>query len=320
LIIDPNGFEIVDANDAICDWLGYTRQEVLSLHPWDIETTMSDPAVWLKGLEGLRKIRNKQYEGENRRKDGSTYPVEVRLSYVPLERDYIVVQARDITERRKRERELEATTQRLEESNKKLNEFADVVSHDLRNPLNVAKGRLDLARVEHDSDHLEVVARSHDRMEALITDLLTLAREGKTVETAEWVDFETLVENCWEIAETAEAKLVTDIDGRLRADESRLQQLLENLIRNAVDHGRGDATISIGTLDDGFYVSDDGPGIPEADRKQIFKNGYTTSREGTGLGLSIVQEIAHAHRWEITICDGRDGGACFEVTGGEVSC
>lgn len=317
-IIDTNEFEIVDANDTICEWLGYNREEILSMHPWDIESTMSDPAVWPAGLEQLHSIKNMIFEGENRRKDGSTFPVEVRLSLVSLERDYVVSQIRDITERRKRERELKAVTQQLRESNEKLNEFASVVSHDLRNPLNVAKGRLQLAREEYDSDHLAVVSRSHDRIENLISDLLTLARNGKTVETTEWIDFKPLIKSCWDVTETANATLITETNSRIRADQFRLKQLLENLIRNAVDHGRSDVTISIGELEDGFYVADDGPGIPETDRDQIFESGYTTSRDGTGLGLAIVQEIAHAHDWEITLDETRDNGACFEITGVEL--
>jgi len=317
-IIDAEEFNIVDANDTICEWLGYSREEILSMHPWDIETTMSDPAVWPDGLKRLYRVENMMFEGENRRKDGSTFPVEARLSLVSLERDYVVSQIRDITERQKREHELEAATQQLRESNKKLNEFAGVVSHDLRNPLTVAEGRLQLARQECDSDHLDGVSRAHDRIENLISDLLTLARDGKTIETAEWIDFKPLIENCWDVAETADATLITEIDGRIRADQSRLQQLLENLIRNAVDHGRSDVTISIGELENGFYIADDGPGIPETDRDQIFENGYTTSQNGTGLGLAIVQEIAHAHGWKIALDGTRDNGACFEITGVEL--
>lgn len=318
-IIDADDFEIIDANDTICEWLGYSREEIFSMHPWDIEMTMSDPAVWPKGLARLQEIGHMMEEGTNRRKDGSTFPVEVRLSLVSLERDYIVVQIRDITERREREREVEAATQRLRDSNEKLNEFASVVSHDLRNPLTVATGRLELARQESDSDHLAAVSRAHDRIENLITDLLALARDGKTVETTGWVEFKPLVESCWDVAETADATLVTEIDGRIRADQSRLQQLLENLIRNAVDHGRSDGTISIGDLEDGFYVADDGPGIAEADRDRIFEDGYTTSRDGTGIGLSIVKDIAHAHGWTTTVDETRDNGACFEITGVERS-
>ena len=101
----------------------------------------------------------------------------------------------------------------------------------------------------------------------------------------------------------------------LQADATRLRQLLENLFRNSVDHGGEDVTITVGTLADGFYVADDGPGIPEAERDQVFESGYSTNRDGTGFGLAIVEEIAAGHGWEITVTEGVEGGARFEVTG-----
>jgi signal transduction histidine kinase len=78
-------------------------------------------------------------------------------------------------------------------------------------------------------------------------------------------------------------------------------------------------TVTVGDLDRGFYIEDDGPGIPETDREKVFEAGHTTSADGTGFGLSIVKEIVEAHDWEIRITDGTDGGARFEVTGVEIA-
>jgi signal transduction histidine kinase/PAS domain-containing protein len=213
------------------------------------------------------------------------------------------------TERlRERERDLKRQNERLEE-------FTSVVSHDLRNPLNVAIGRLDVVREECESEHLDVVARAHNRMEALIDDLLTLARQGEAVSETELVDLATLADGCWENVATADATLVTDIDRRIRADRSRLQQLLENLMLNAIDHGGEDVTVTVGALADGFSVEDDGPGIPADDRAQVFEMGYSTAEDGTGFGLSIVEEVADAHGWDVHVTDGATGGARFEITG-----
>ncbi|MEF8894352.1 hybrid sensor histidine kinase/response regulator [Halodesulfurarchaeum sp.] len=204
--------------------------------------------------------------------------------------------------------------QELKRQNYRLDEFTSIVSHDLRNPLNVAEGRLKLAREECDSDHLDDVDRALERMNDLIDDLLTLAREGEQVGEREPVDLAGLTETCWQNVAIADATLMTDIDGRIHADKSRLQQLLENLLRNAVEHSGNDVTIRIGDLDDGFYVADDGPGIPEEDRTEIFESGYSTSDEGTGFGLAIVQQIVDAHDWEIRVTESEAGGAWFEVT------
>jgi len=270
--------------------------------------------------------------------------------------------ALDRVEREQRLRERERL---LERQNERLEEFASIVSHDLRNPLNVAQGRLALVYEDCESDHLDAVATAHGRMNALIDDLLTLAREGETAGDATAVDLAAVAEASWRHVETPGATLVCDADRRLRASESRLQQLLENLFRNAVEHGStgnrtaqrsGDAvehgstssrsqtrddsvehgstssrpepddraahgsvgvTVTVGDLDDGFYVADDGPGIPDAERERVFEPGYSTSDAGTGFGLAIVSAVVAEHGWELDVTTSADGGARFAITGVE---
>lgn len=180
-------------------------------------------------------------------------------------------------------------TEQLQQQNEQLEEFANVVSHDLRNPLNVAQGRLELAQGEYDSEHLNAIGKAHARMEALIEDLLTLARDGHEVTEFTAVDLSALIDNCWAAVETNGAALVTDTDRTVQADRSRLKQLFENLIRNAVEHGGDDVTVTIGAFENGFYIADDGPGIPQAKRDDIFEVGFSTNTGGTGFGLSIVK-------------------------------
>nr|WP_281381262.1 HAMP domain-containing sensor histidine kinase [Halobellus ruber] len=214
----------------------------------------------------------------------------------------------DITEQKERERE-------LKRQNERLDEFASVVSHDLRSPLSVATGRLELATTECDSRHLDAVADAHGRMEDLIDDLLRLARQGDPVGETEPVDLGTVPERCWETVATGDATLRVETDSAICADPGRLRQLFENLYRNAVEHAGSDVTVTVDALDGGFYVEDDGPGIPEDAREDVFEAGYSTTDEGTGFGLSIVGEIVEAHGWTITATEGADGGARFEFTG-----
>jgi signal transduction histidine kinase len=150
-----------------------------------------------------------------------------------------------------------------------------------------------------------------------LTDLRTLAREGKTVTDREAVDLASLVWNCWQNVETADATLVAEVDRTVRADRSRLKEVFENLYRNGVTHGGSDVTVTIGELEDGFYVADDGPGIPADEREAVFESGYSTSTEGIGVGLSIVAEIVEAHGWRISATRSTSGGARFEITGVE---
>lgn len=213
------------------------------------------------------------------------------------------------------------TTERLRRQNQKLDRFASIVSHDLRNPLTVLDGSLELAEETGEQEHFERAERAVERMEALIDDLLVLSRAGEAIEEHESVNLATLVRECWTGVETAGASLIVETDRALLADTSRLRQLLENLVRNSVEHGStgdGDAlTITVGDLESGFYVADDGVGIPEADREAVFESGFSTLEGGTGFGLSIVEEIAEAHGWSVRATESEDGGARFEFTGVE---
>jgi PAS domain S-box-containing protein len=208
-----------------------------------------------------------------------------------------------------------ARRERIEAQNERLDDFASVVSHDLRSPLNVAHGRLELAREECDSEHLSGIDRGLSRIEALSKDLLRLAREGKRIDDPVSVDFRSVVENCWEVIQSDDASLRIETRRTIIADRSRLRQLVENLLRNAVDHGGSNVRVTVGDLESGFYVADDGPGVPAAERDDVFTSSYSTRQEGTGLGLSIVRGIATAHGWTVDLGESARGGARFEITG-----
>ncbi|MCD2202587.1 PAS domain S-box protein [Halobacterium sp. KA-6] len=229
---------------------------------------------------------------------------------------HLVGVTRDVTEFKERERA-------LRRERDKLDKFADILSHDLRNPLNVAEGNLELAREQYDSDRLETVASAHERMRTLIDDVLALARQGRTATDLDDVALDAAAERAWATVETETATLVADSALTVRADEGRLGQLLENLFRNSVEHSKNSAddcvTVRVGDLDDGFYVEDDGSGVPAGDRERVFEYGYSTNDRGTGIGLSIVAELVDAHGWEIEVTDGEDGGARFEITGVETA-
>jgi PAS domain S-box-containing protein len=224
----------------------------------------------------------------------------------------IVGIARDVTDRVEQERE-------LRRKNDRLDEFASVISHDLRNPLNVAQGRA--AMLERDCDgeareHLEPTIDALDRMEAIVEDTLTLARQGETVGETERIPLLALAGQCWNLVETADATLDVEDGVAIEGDRERLRHVFENLFRNAVEHGGPGVTVRVGRTDDGgVFVEDDGPGIDEADREQVFEAGHTSVDGGTGFGLTIVRRIAQAHDWTVSVTDGPDGGARFEFDG-----
>jgi PAS domain S-box-containing protein len=215
----------------------------------------------------------------------------------------------DINERKQAEQE-------LKRQNSRLNEFAGVVSHDLRNPLNVAQGRAAILQQrdgEELKEHLTPLVAALERMESIIEDTLMLARQGETVGEMSPVSAIELIGKCWQGVETVEATLEMDDEFTIRGDRDRLRHVFENLFRNAVEHGGEDVTVWVGRAgENGIYVEDDGPGIPPSDRETVFEPGHTSAASGTGFGLTIVKRIAEAHGWAVTVAEGRDGGARFE--------
>lgn len=216
-----------------------------------------------------------------------------------------------------------------------LDHVASVVSHDLRNPLDVAKARLRAARETGEDGHFDHVAQAHGRMERIIEDVLTLARGADVVEPDEQVALEAVAETAWDSVETDQSTLVLDRPlPNVMADPDRLSRLFENLFRNALEHGQSAThppatqntttgeedsqgiTIVVGELEtsDGFFVADDGRGIPRNLLERIFEPGYSTDKHGTGLGLSIVARIVDLHGWSITATTSSSGGARFDIT------
>jgi PAS domain S-box-containing protein len=234
------------------------------------------------------------------------------------------------------------TNARLRAQNERFREFTSIVSHDLRNPISVLSGALELAEMTGESEQFDRCRRALERMDALVEDLSTLTQEGAVVDDAEPLSLERTARACWATVETGDAELRTEGDSTIRADEDRLRQVFENLFRNSVEHGSTDdrtqsgdsveygsaddslnadvddgLTVRVGVLPDGdgFYVEDDGVGIPEDRHGEVFERGYSTATGGTGLGLAIVEKMAAAHGWTVTATEGREGGTRIEIDG-----
>lgn len=308
-----NTGEIYHANPALEEITGYSAEELIGETPSLLDSgEMRDgyfEDLWETVLDGDR------WEEEiiNQRKDGELYTALQTIAPFTVDGEiegFVAVQT-DITEEKERER-------RLRREKERLDEFASVVSHDLRNPLNVAQGRVELAQDECDTEHLDDAGAAIERSLELIEDLLMVARSGQEVREMESVSMAKLVDTCCSTIDTADASIVTDLETTIRADRSRLRQLFENLFHNAVEHGGEDVTVEIGPLPDGFYVEDDGTGIPEDARGDVFEYGYTESDDGSGFGLGIVEQIATAHGWDVRIGEGSENGARFEFTGVDV--
>jgi PAS domain S-box-containing protein len=237
------------------------------------------------------------------------YPSESGLS----------VYVRDISDRKHRE-------QRLEQQNERLESFASMLAHELRNPLSIAQIYLQMAE-DGDESAFARVADALDRIEDMIDVLLVMTRGGDPSIDAELVSLGEAASEAWADVAADRSRLEVETDGQVEVESHHLQHLLQNLLQNAVEHGSTSqrpkdddsagysddgVTVRIGTMEDGFYVEDNGEGIPEADRERIFEAGYSSDDTGIGLGLTFIAQLAEIYDWECNLAESEEGGARFE--------
>lgn len=324
VVDDEPRFQYV--NEAFAELTGYDREEVIGSKPALVKTE----AGVERSTEALRTVLSEdgpdteQFEIEILPKEGDPVPC----------RDHLAADVRDgefsasvgiLRNRREEERR----RQELLLQNERLEEFVSIVSHDLRTPLQIATTAGALARESGDSEHFDRLEAAHDRMERMIDELLTLAREGKSAEEPLPVALADTARTAWgDITGDDRHTVTIETERTVEAEPDRLRRLFENLLCNAVEHGAaesqseaddaGDAdsvAVVVGDCVDGFYVADDGPGMPSEVREQAFESGFTTAPAGTGFGLTIVGRIAEAHGWDVTVTDSEWGGTRFEFTG-----
>ncbi|MCL9817504.1 histidine kinase N-terminal 7TM domain-containing protein [Natronocalculus amylovorans] len=238
-----------------------------------------------------------------------------------------IVSLTDITLQKRQQESVNAKNEQLER-------LASVISHDLSTPLATGESLLHLIKSDLDSPQAEVkqsiddLETVHRRLRVFAEGLPTLARESTDVETPTNCDLECIARNAWEVVDTDDLTLSIDSTAQLWADASRLQQAFENLFTNVAEHGTTNnrtesdnnnrqpsaTTVRIGQLStgSGFYIEDNGPGIPVDRREDMLEFGVSTG-SGSGYGLAIVRTIIEAHGWSLSITEGTTGGARFEI-------
>ena len=330
---------VTDVNEAFVETFGYEPGVAVGepLNDLVVPEGKEDEAQSLD--ERVRAGERLHVEIERETTDGSR---EFLFRNIPVETEdrpvgYAVYV--DITDQKERERQ-------LRERNDRLNEFASVIGHDLRNPMGAVRHRIEMGRQTGDDRHLDDALSALDRMDELLRDLLQMARQGEELGETEPVSLAAVANTAWDHIATGESSLVVTDDATVVADRGRLTQLLENLFINAVEHGstspdsqaRRDAVehgsttsqsqapadahtdpveVRVGVADGCIVVEDDGRGIPAANRQEVFESGFSTSSEGTGYGLAIVRQVARAHDWEAAASESAEGGARFEFHGVE---
>jgi signal transduction histidine kinase len=302
---------VVDSGNRLVDWNDAADAYI---EHGDGRGSLDDIAI--SGLSGAFTSTNGGSEADvttvTTTPDSGREQVTFDVRTTLIEDRYDIVRGRaivlrDITAQERRKRALETQNERLEE-------FTGVVSHDLRNPLQVIDSRIELARQTGDLSHLDDASEATQRMEALLDNLLDLAREGRVLDETRELDLAECARRAWGSIEAPDAALAVETNRVVVADESRLRQVFENLFRNAIEHGGDDVAITVADTDEGFAVDDDGPGVPADERDTVFDLGTTDSADGTGFGLAIVQRVIEAHGWSIAVTESADGGARFEVS------
>jgi nitrogen-specific signal transduction histidine kinase len=232
LVLDHEN-RVLDANGASAALFDAPPNEMIGSPIGDLLAEC--PGVY-EEFEDVRETREDItiLQGEDRR----DYDVDISPIYDGHDQ-YLgrVVLIRDVTDQRRSQRQLEARTKALERRNEKLDQFASIVSHDLQNPIAVAKGHLEIAREEDSPESFDHVEEALDRMETITEDVLELARQEREQTDVERIDLEALCEEAWGTVQTHDATLDVETTSSVRADRNRLRQALENLFRNAVEHG-----------------------------------------------------------------------------------
>jgi PAS domain S-box-containing protein len=310
--VDAPDEELVYVNDRFETVTGYDADFAVGRNCRFLQGPGTDPAI----VDGIREaIDARETVSEvvlNYDADGTPFWNQLDIAPVRDESGDITHFfgfQKDVTERQELKRDLRRQ-QELQER------FTEIVSHDLRNPIGLAQGHLALMQEEYDDESLDQIDHALERMLTLIDDVLELARGGTAVVDPSPVDLSA--------AAAAARATVRDqrVDVRIgddlphpEGDVGRLTTLFENLFRNAAEHATDDgepATVRVGRSERGFYVEDDGAGIPEDERESVFEWGVTFAEDGTGFGLAIVGVIAEVHGWAVTVGEGSDGGARFE--------
>jgi PAS domain S-box-containing protein len=314
-IADATG-QFTDVNQQACTSLGYSRTELLQLSVPDVQQKLS-PQDYAQMWQRLRPGQPITVDGTHRRKDGSLFPVEVRLGMVqpsgqpsgqPLGQQLILALARDVTERKEAEKALK----RLAE----IGELAAMIVHEVRNPLTTVLMGLDsfnrMALPERAKMRLALAMEESERLQRLLNEILLYAKQQKL----HWLEFDLnlFMTDLWQrlqgmpMAQDRTLDFASTCDlAWVRADRDKLKQVLINLVSNACEAIAPGERVRWQLHQDShahqyhITVQNGGEPIPPDLLPKLTQPFYTTKSSGNGLGLAITQRIVEAHGGTLTI-------------------
>ncbi|NEU58315.1 PAS domain-containing sensor histidine kinase [Halorussus sp. MSC15.2] len=311
-LLDPDG-TVRRINQTALEFAGIDESDVQGERFWETPWFVHDEELQDELRAGIERAADGEYvrsEIPHRSPDGETVIMDAMLEPVYDEDGEVVAimpSGNDITGRKEHE-------ERLEQQNERLESFASMLAHELRNPVTVGQIYSQQLREETDPEAVEYVSEAFDRIEDMIDVILVLTRGREAVGESKPIDFAEVTREAWDEIDAPDAALDLELERTIEGEETYLRHMVRNLLENAVEHGGSDVTVTVGELPSGFYVADDGPGIPPEDRNTVFDQGYTTAADsgGTGLGLAFVRKLADVYEWDITVTESESGGARFE--------
>lgn len=337
-------------NPAAAKLFGYASEEVIGNN---IKMLMPEPDKsqhdqYLKNhrTTKVKKIIGIGREVTGRRKDGTKFPFHLGVSEVKFGNKSIYTGIlHDLSDRKIAEEKMRRYAQALERSNRELQDFAYVSSHDLQEPLRKIRAFGDRLKIkegdnlgEKGKDYLDRMLNAATRMQRLITDLLQFSRVGTRSKPFELIDLNAILAGVLsdlEIAiEKSHAKIKVDDLPTIEADETQMRQLFQNLISNAMKFRKENepphieikselhqkTAHLISTPGDTFvkiFVKDNGIGFDAKYKKkvfQIFQRLEGRKFEGSGIGLAICKRIANRHGGDIQAVSEIGKGTTFEIT------
>jgi PAS domain S-box-containing protein len=300
---------LVYVNDGFEDLTGYDSEDAVGRNCRFLQGDDTDPADVERLRNAVDNEESTKTEILNYRANGEPFWNLLEISPVrDTDGDVLnfVGFQREITKRKVRKDE-------IREQLAWLSGFGHVLSHDLKTPIAVIRGNIEHARDIESLEPLDDAEDALDRLVELIDDLADVMKEGDLVNDLEVVSLDDVFRSWDSFNRSATALEIVD-SKRVLADEHALIRLADNLVKNTIEHAGEDAEMRVGALDGGFYYEDTGPGVPEAEREDVFQPGFTTKPDGTGFGMVSIKQIAMAHGWSISLTESADGGVRFEFT------